>query len=527
MLDGYDIAFTQLVLSTFKGWIVTYLPYPDQLSMYVGMLNGDCDMAVGANKLDANLVACANPATAGLPMGLPVYSGALSSSPAYLARWASIVCLDYGLPYYTGGYAIMSVPTASAVSVGDSVLSVELLNVATALFVGILGFGFLIRFIEKSNNPLFRDVETSVYYSFVTIATVGYGDVAPVTKLGKLLAVCWMIFGTISLITLSSVVSSKLIIGGLTAVTIDSLSQLNPSTVCIDSSDVVLNTYIATQFGVPLATPLRSSAVVLDTVDGCISRLAAENISAVVGDKPVLDWASANLYASSGFYVSGSVFDQYLSWAFPSKSATRADAQVALLAAFTNVTWISSRQALENTWFVSAPPVQLTSTSNIYWPTLWTAVAFAAAFAVHVAAKLPYRRRKLRRMEAEAEKLGKTIGFAAATGGDEHYIRTLRADVAALAQRTGVVVGAFVTRSLREDDPIVRRLWSQQAVSLQAIDRRFLSLTEDMQQLVQSEDELVLLLHARHSDGDLGHVDTDGAAREGNAGLVATSVHST
>jgi hypothetical protein len=154
-------------------------------------------------------------------------------------------------------------------------------------------------------------------------------------------------------------------------------------------------------------------------------------------------------------------------------------------------------------------------------------VAFAAAFAVHMAAKLPYRRRKLRRMEAEAEKLGKTIGFAAATGGDEHYIRTLRADVAALAQRTGVVVGAFVTRSLREDDPIVRRLWSQQAVSLQAIDRRFLSLTEDMQQLVQSEDELVLLLHARHSDGDLGHVDTDGAAREGNAGLVATSVHST
>ena len=502
LLDGYDVAFVQLVLTTFKGWVVTYLPYPDQLSMYVGMLNGDCDLAVGANKLDADRVACANPAAAGSPAGLPVYSGALSASAAYVSRWSSVVCLDYGLPYYTSGYAILSLPTASAVSVGDSVLSVDLLNVATALFVAIFGFGFVMYFVEK-NNPLFRDMETSVYYSFVTIATVGYGDVAPVTKPGKLLAVAWMCFGTVSLISLSSVVSSKLVIGGLAATTIDSLSQLDPASVCIDASDAVLNQYLASQFGIPMATPLTSSQLVLDTLAGCMSRMAAGSITAVVGDKPVLEWASANLYASSGFYVSASVFDQYISWAFPAKSAARADAQVALLAAFTNVTWISSREALEATWFVSAPAVSLTASSPIFWPTLWTSVAMAGAFLVQVGAKKLYKYVKVQRQEAANAKLRLSSTGAVAAGGDEHLIRAMTADVAALAQRGAVLVSAFETRSGREDDPVFRRLWRQQAVALKAIDRRFLTLAEDMQQLVEDEDEMLVLLEAeRQNQGD-------------------------
>ena len=340
-------------------------------------------------------------------------------------------------------------------------------------------------------------------YSFVTIATVGYGDVAPVTKTGKLMAVGWMMFGTISLISLSSVVSSKLVIGGLAATTIDSLSQLDPSSVCIDSSDAVLNQYLASQFGIPMATPLTSTQLVLDTLAGCMSRMAAGSITAVVGDKPVLDWASANLYASSGFYVSGSVFDQYISWAFPAKSAARADAQVALLAAFTNVTWISSREALESTWFVSAPAIALTASSPIFWPTLWTSVAMAGAFLLHAGAKRLYKLVKMRRQAAAIDVLGKGSD-AAANSGNEHQIRALTADVAALAQRGAVLVNAFETRSGREDDPIFRRLWRQQAVALKAIDRRFLTLAEDMQQLVQDEDEMLVLMENERqvNDGD-------------------------
>ncbi len=41
----------------------------------------------------------------------------------------------------------------------------------------------------------FTDIPTSVYWAIVTITTVGYGDVAPVTALGRLLAAMLMLLG--------------------------------------------------------------------------------------------------------------------------------------------------------------------------------------------------------------------------------------------------------------------------------------------------------------------------------------------
>ena len=107
------------------------------------------------------------------------------------------------------------------------------------------------------------------------------------------------------------------------------------------------------------------------------------------------------------------------------------------------------------------------------------------------------------RCKAANAKLRLSSTGAVAAGGDEHLIRAMTADVAALAQRGAVLVSAFETRSGREDDPVFRRLWRQQAVALKAIDRRFLTLAEDMQQLVEDEDEMLVLLEAeRQNQGD-------------------------
>ncbi len=64
-------------------------------------------------------------------------------------------------------------------------------------FVLVLTFflGSLMYVIEFKHNPGFSSIPQSIYWAIVTITTVGYGDVAPVTMLGKALASFIMILG--------------------------------------------------------------------------------------------------------------------------------------------------------------------------------------------------------------------------------------------------------------------------------------------------------------------------------------------
>jgi voltage-gated potassium channel len=48
--------------------------------------------------------------------------------------------------------------------------------------------------IEGEGNG-FTSIPTSIYWSIVTMTTVGYGDIAPQTALGKILASAIMILG--------------------------------------------------------------------------------------------------------------------------------------------------------------------------------------------------------------------------------------------------------------------------------------------------------------------------------------------
>jgi voltage-gated potassium channel len=55
--------------------------------------------------------------------------------------------------------------------------------------------GSIIYVVENPFNDKFSSIPQSVYWAIVTITTVGYGDIAPVTPLGKLLASFIMLLG--------------------------------------------------------------------------------------------------------------------------------------------------------------------------------------------------------------------------------------------------------------------------------------------------------------------------------------------
>ena len=94
-------------------------------------------------------------------------------------------------------------------------------------------FGVLIWLIERWNNSEFSEnscgIFKGIWFGLVTMTTVGYGDIAPKSVLGKLVTIAWMITG----VTLTAVLTSTItnVFAGL-----DHLEMGNNRIVAIDKS---------------------------------------------------------------------------------------------------------------------------------------------------------------------------------------------------------------------------------------------------------------------------------------------------
>jgi voltage-gated potassium channel len=63
------------------------------------------------------------------------------------------------------------------------------------LFITVCFLGSIMYAIESESNPGFKSIPESIYWAIVTITTVGYGDISPITPLGKIIASLIMILG--------------------------------------------------------------------------------------------------------------------------------------------------------------------------------------------------------------------------------------------------------------------------------------------------------------------------------------------
>ncbi|MGB1247386.1 MAG: ion transporter [Chitinophagales bacterium] len=75
----------------------------------------------------------------------------------------------------------------------------------------IMIFGTLMYGIEGGKNSGFTNIPVSIYWAIVTVTTVGYGDIAPVTPLGQFLSACLMIIGYAIIAVPTGIVGSEMV----------------------------------------------------------------------------------------------------------------------------------------------------------------------------------------------------------------------------------------------------------------------------------------------------------------------------
>ena len=137
---------------------------------------------------------------------------------------------DFSHPFLSSGIGI-AVPVSSHggwVSVLARLSSPRFLGVVGGLLGLLLAIGLLAWLLERRRNPQFagralQGIGSGLWWSAVTMTTVGYGDKAPITFWGRLLGLAWMFAGIIAISSFTAAMTTALTVGDLAHQVFDDL----------------------------------------------------------------------------------------------------------------------------------------------------------------------------------------------------------------------------------------------------------------------------------------------------------------
>jgi len=192
--------------------------------------------------------------------------------------------LDFCYPYFHSGLAIAVREKESGwLPIIGRLFSPAFLRVLAALSMLLLLSGVLVWLFERKKNPEHfggtpaQGIGSGFWWAAVTMTTVGYGDKAPATLGGRLIALVWMFTGLVVISGFTAAMTTVLTVGSLESdiEEIDDLYGKRVGTVQASSSSSYLET---------AAIKYRSYPAIAEALHA----LEKEQIDAVVFDEPIM-----------------------------------------------------------------------------------------------------------------------------------------------------------------------------------------------------------------------------------------------
>lgn len=243
--------------------------------------------------------------------------------------------VDFSHKYFVSGLGILTNINQEH-SLRDALLaalSPTILRLLVGLFLTIVIAGHIIWLIERRRNPEFphtylQGVWEGIWWAAVTVTSVGYGDKVPIHRLGRIVAIIWMLISLFLIANFTANVTSELTFQRLQGV--------------IQGPEDLFGKHVTTVAGTTadewlIDHGIRHSTV--ESIDDAYALLDAREVQAIVYDYPVLLYRLSQ-YPHRDYTIPGGPFyNEEYGIAFPEGSPLREDINRALLRLVENGTY--------------------------------------------------------------------------------------------------------------------------------------------------------------------------------------------
>jgi ABC-type amino acid transport substrate-binding protein len=245
--------------------------------------------------------------------------------------------MDFSHPIYSTGLSIAVLPKAGGGgtwAVLRGLVSWDLAKLLAVLLALLTAIGTLVWLFERRRNEaqfgggLVKGIGAGVWWSAVTMTTVGYGDKSPVTMGGRVLGLVWMFAAIILISSFTATITSTL--------TVDRLES------SIKGPEDLVHVRVATIAGSTSAGYLDRHHVpyraVTTPIDG-LRAVAASEVDAMVYDAPILQYVAKHDLGGAVTVLPITFDRQDYGVALPGDSPLREPLNRALLSELGKDTW--------------------------------------------------------------------------------------------------------------------------------------------------------------------------------------------